>query len=310
MKKLLLFLLCGFQVVFGMQQSKLEGIYAATLMPLKTDLSCDSDALVYHCRDLLGRGCQGIVLFGTTGEGPSFSYEEKLSILESLLSSGLSAKKILIANGSTGISETVALAKVALKQGCPAMLIAPPSYYKNVSEEGVIAYYREIIQEVSDPNLRILLYHIPQFTGVPITLPVIKTLTEEFPNNVIGMKESEGNLALTKVVLKKFPNFQIFVGYENQIIEAVRSGASGSICGLANLYPELICSLYSLGKQRLSTNPPQVGQIFDALKGVPFIPAAKAFLERQKGPIWHTLRPPLVPLSDAQRREFYSKLPP
>lgn len=310
MFKLLVSLLCGFQMIFGMQQPKLEGTYAATLMPLKADLSCDCHTLASHCRDLISKGCQGIVLFGTTGEGPSFSQEEKLSILESLLTSGLPAKKILVANGSTGFSETVVLAKAALKQGCPAMLIAPPSYYKNVSEEGVIAYYREIIQEVSDPNLRILLYHIPQLTGVPITLPIIKALTKEFPKIVIGMKESEGNLALTKASLKMFPSFQVFVGYENQIIEAVRSGASGSICGLANLYPELICSLYTMGKQRLSTNPPQVGQIFDAFKSVSFIPAAKAFLERQKGPIWHTLRPPLVPLNDVQKREFYSKLPP
>lgn len=188
-----------------------------------------------------------------------------------------------------------------------ALLIAPPSFF-NVTEEGVTAFYREIIQRIDHPHLPILLYHIPQFSGVPITLKIIETLRSEFPDTVIGIKESEGNLPFTKAILEKFPGFEVFVGNEKQMPESVYYGGSGAICGIANLYPEELCHLYAQGKLTPLASSKQIDAICTALKECHFIPAFKAVLERKRGDIWHAVRPPLLPLSLKQKEKFLSQI--
>lgn len=286
----------------------LNGVYAASLTPMHADLSCDEELLSLHCQHLIEKGCTGIALFGTTGEGPSFSVDERIRVLRKLISSGFDPQKIILGNGSSGISDTVELAQEALKHNCAALLIAPPSFYKNVTDEGVAQFYREIIQKTDDPNLRVILYHIPQFSGVPISLKVIETLHQEFPEIVIGIKESEGNLSFTKAILEKLPQFKVFVGNEKQIIESVHLGGAGTICGIANIYPELICSLYHQGKKGISSNPPAIDGVFKALNGIPFIPAAKALMKKREGGNWHSVRAPLMPLTSSQSDKFISDL--
>ena len=285
-----------------------DGVYAAVLTPMRSDFSCDYTKLASHCIELMNQGCTGVALFGTTGEGPSFSLAERIEALQKLILEGLDPRTIILANGSSGIWDTVALGREVLKHGCAALLVAPPSFYKNVSDVGVLAFYREIIQRVANPKLRILLYHIPQLSGVPISLKVIETLRGEFPEIVIGIKESEGNLPFAKAILEAFPGFKVFVGKESHIIESVHLGGSGTICGIANLYPELICSLYSQGKEANSPNPAAIENVFKALNGIPFIPAAKSLMERRQGEIWHAVRPPLIPLSTSQSELFISAL--
>ncbi|HSW72759.1 MAG TPA: dihydrodipicolinate synthase family protein [Chlamydiales bacterium] len=285
-----------------------EGIYAAALTPFHPDLSCNVTELYIHCQSLLQRGCQGIVLFGTTGEGPSFSQKERIDILNQMIEMEFPAEKILVANGSSGIAETVELAIASLKHGCNTLLIVPPSFYKNIKDDGVISYYREIITKVGNPNLKVILYHIPQYSGISITLNIIRKLMSEFPSNIVGMKESEGNLFFAKAFIDAFPSLQLFVGNERQIIETVNYGGAGAICGIANLYPELMVSLYDQGKIGLSPNPPQLEAVFEALKDIPFIAAAKSFMEKEIGEEWQTLRPPLIPLDAKIRDLFLSKL--
>ena len=270
-----------------MENTLQKGIYTAVLTPLNEDLSINHEELYWHCKDLIHRGCQGIALFGTTGEGPSFSVSERTKTLERLLSYGFDPKKIILGNGSSGIADTVALSRAALKYGCAAVLTCPPSFYKNVKEEGVIAYYRAIIQQIDNPDLRILLYHFPQRSGVPITLPIIESLRKDFPKIVVGLKESEGNLSFTHSILARFSGFQVFVGNELHIVEAVHHGASGSICGIANLYPEMIQDIY---KKKLHLE--KLASLFHALKGIDFIAAAKSIMEARRGNSWHTLCPP------------------
>ena len=198
----------------------------------------------------------------------------------------------------SAVPDAIELACASVKHGCLAALIAPPFFYKGVKEEGVIAFYREIVQKVNNPNLKILLYHVPQLSGVPITLRVIKALRDEFPENIIGFKESEGNLALTKSVLEECPEISVFVGNEGHISEAVRLGAAGGISGIANIYPELICSLYAFGKdpEKVDENP-RLQAFVQALRDYRLFPALKNLLESKKGMQWHAMRPSFVPLS-------------
>lgn len=277
------------------------GIYAAALTPMRENFSCNDEELANHCHGLINRGCQGVVLFGTTGEGTSFSLEEREKTIKNVIKLGINPKRLIVGISFCAIDDVVKLASTAIEQACAAVLILPPFFYNGVNDAGIIAFYKEVIQKISDPHLKILLYHIPQYSGVFITLPIIKALQEEFPNNVIGIKESEGNLSLTKEILTAFPGFKVFVGSELQISEAVQMGALGGICGVANAYPELICSLYEFGKdQKKLNNNVWVQNMVKTLKNYPRIPALKTLLKKQKGVAWHVLRPPLTALNEKE----------
>jgi 4-hydroxy-tetrahydrodipicolinate synthase len=252
--------------------------YAAALTPLKSDLSIDHKKLCAHCHGLLQRGVEGIALFGTTGEGNSFSVKERISALKKVINSGLPKEMLMMGNGSNGLGETVELAKAAIRAGCETLLIAPPCYFKGVEERGVVEFYRQILLKC--PNIKLILYHIPQLSGVPITLNIIEALESEFP--LFGLKESEGNLGFLKSAAKQFPNLKVFAGNELQIIEALKWGAAGTICGLANIAPELIASLF-----QLQENPNELVQLKRQMEKS-FIPASKARLG------WKEVRPPLI----------------
>ena len=286
-----------------------RGIYAASLTPCHPDLSCDLPAMAEHCKELISRGCQGIIIFGTTGEGASFSVRERKKVLNSLIKTGLESKKLIPAISCCAIPDVVDLAQDALTNQCAAVLILPPFFYKNVDDAATIAFYREVVLRVNNPDLRIILYHIPQFSGVSITINVINQLLMEFPDQVIGIKESEGNMNLIKEILHKFPDFGLFVGNEHLISEAVRLGAAGAIVGMANAFPELLCSLYASGEGiKQSDDNKKMALIRNIIRQYPFIPALKSMIEKRKGAAWHTLRPPLLPLDSSQREALETQL--
>lgn len=279
-----------------------SGVYAAALTPVNEDLRCHTQELENHCQDLIRRGCRGVVLFGTTGEGTSFSVDERANILKQVIELGVDPQKIILGISCCATEDVIKLISVAMDLGCAAVLVAPPFFFKHVDDAGVIAFYRQIIQSVDRSALRLLLYHIPQFSGVPITLNIIRVLQQEFPDSVIGIKESEGNLSFTKQILSEFSDFKLFVGNELQIAVAVQLGAAGGISGIANAYPELITSLYDGGDQE------RVQRIVESLTKYPIFSAIKSVVTSQKGAAWHFVRPPLVPLDETQRQALLATL--
>ncbi len=286
-----------------------DGIYAATLTPLHDDLSCNAELLVHHCQDLIQRRCKGVVLFGTTSEGSSFSLDEKKDVINKCFELGLNFQQVIIGNASSSIQDTVDLCRLGIEKECLAFLISPPCFYTNVREEGVIAYYREIINRVNNPRLQILLYHIPQYTGVALTLPIVQKLREEFSDTIIGIKESEGNFEFTKELLKNCLGFKIFVGNEKHIADAVNLGAAGSICGICNLYPEFISSLYERGKNQYAS-PSLLEELYAVIKAFPFIAVAKALMEEKQRRGWNRVRPPLVTLTTDEIKSLILKIKP
>lgn len=260
---------------------------------MHADLSCNYDEWIKHCNHLAEKGCKGVVLFGTTGEGPSFSAAERKQAIEALIEKGLEPQRIIVGVMCSAIEDAVLLARASVEKDCFAALVLPPFFYKGVNDKGVIAFYREVIERTADPRLKVLLYHIPKYSGISITLNVIKTLREEFPENVVGMKESAGDLPFLKSVIDLFPNFSVYAGKEIDIAEAVRYGAAGGISGIANTYPELICSLCRKGKEEEKLD--QLMQMYKTIEGLSFVPAMKAIMESRLGPQWRTVRPPLSP---------------
>ncbi len=276
-------------------EAVLEGVFAAALTPLKQNLTIDAKELSSHCHELLHRGPNGIALFGTTGEGCSFSLKEKKSALGKVIENGIAAEKIIVGNISVGLGEAVSWAKACLDEGCRTHLIAPPCFFKGVTEAGVIEFYRQLILHVNRPELRVILYHIPQLTGVPLSLSIIEALLRQFPKQILGVKDSEGSIPYVKAIRQKFPQFKVFVARELQITEGVHLGAVGTISGMANIAPELITLLYLNGKQGIALNPEELYTLMNVIQNRPFIPVFKALLAEKYGAGWRRVRPPLTP---------------
>jgi 4-hydroxy-tetrahydrodipicolinate synthase len=283
--------------------SGLRGVWCATLTPVEADGTIDRVRLVDHVQRLFASGVDGIALFGTTGEGQSFSADERRGGLEALLAGGIDPKRILAGTGCAALPETVELTRHAVASGCAGALVLPPFFFKDVSTDGVYASFARIIDEVRDERLRLYLYHIPQVSGVAIPNAAIARLKDTYPSILAGVKDSECNLDHSLRLLAAFPELSIFVGFEPHLPAALAAGGAGTICGIANLYPRLIRRLHDRAadaehRQDLAI----VERFIAALEAYPLFPAFKALQAQLTGdPAWNTLRLPLVPL-DARAR--------
>ena len=212
-----------------------NGVYTATLTPLKSNNKVDYDLLVQHCKWLIKQGSTGIALLGTTGEATSFSLNERKRILKETIARGIPPKKIMIGTGCSSLADTISLTKHAVDQKVGGILLLPPFYYKQVSQEGLFQYVDSLIQEVNEAKLRIYLYHIPQMSGLPFSIPVIQRLKEKYPKIIVGVKDSSGDFSNMKAMVEQIPNFQVFAGTEKYLLDTLKAGGAGRISATANV---------------------------------------------------------------------------
>src|SRR3954447_12867218 len=212
-----------------------HGVFSAALTPLTADLAPDHARFTAHCRRLLEEGCDGIALLGTTGEANSFSTGERQALLEAAVAAAIAPDRLLPGTGVTALTETVALTRHALSLGVATVVMLPPFYYKGVSEDGLFASYAEVVERVADPRLRVVLYHIPQVSAVPITFPVIERLRAAFPGTFAGIKDSSGDFANMTAPGQRFPGLAVLAGPAPLMLPLLRKGGAGCITATSNL---------------------------------------------------------------------------
>jgi 4-hydroxy-tetrahydrodipicolinate synthase len=225
-------------------KSRLHGIWSASLTPLRPDLSIDLPLLIEHCRWQLARGCHGIALFGTTGEGTSFGVGERKAALEAVIAAGIPAATLMVGSGCAAFTDTVELSKHAVKQGCPGVLTLPPFFFKGLGEEGLFRCFAELVERVGDARLRVYLYNIPQLSAVKFPVKVIERLLKAFPTAIAGLKDSSGDWTSTKEYLDAFPGWGLFTGWDPHLREVVRLGGAGTISGMPNINMAGLRALY------------------------------------------------------------------
>ncbi|PYI48301.1 MAG: dihydrodipicolinate synthase family protein [Verrucomicrobia bacterium] len=228
----------------------IRGVLAPVVTPFKTDLSPDRERFIRHCQWLLSQKC-GLAPFGTTSEANSMSAEERTALLDALVAAGIDPSRMMPGTGCCSITETVALTADAVRHGCAGVLMLPPFYYKDVSEEGLLRYFSEVVQRVGDTRLKIYLYHIPPVAIVGITPKLVERLLKAYPNTIAGMKDSSGDWNNTKTFLDAFAetaraarSFDVFVGSESFLLANMRHGGAGTISATANVNPAAIYELY------------------------------------------------------------------
>ncbi|HVP12361.1 MAG TPA: dihydrodipicolinate synthase family protein [Phycisphaerae bacterium] len=286
------------------------GVLVPALTPFKADGSVDEAAFLDFCRWLLDQGANGLAVFGTTSEANSLSLAERMSLLEMLIDNKIPARTLMPGTGACSVPEAVQLTKAAISAGAGGVLVLPPFYYKNVSEDGVFAYYAEVIERVGKGGLRLYLYHIPQMSGVAITPAIVARLLAAYGPVIAGLKDSSGNWENTERLLREFPDLAIFPGSESFLLAGLRAGGAGCISATANFQAGRIRKLIDTpdGEARERLNE-RVGRVRAAFEKYPLIPGLKAATANRFGrEAWRIVRPPLRELAEGQRRELTDAL--
>src|SRR5258708_34681067 len=168
-----------------LKNARFGGVNAAVLTAMNADLSIDLDRMAAHCRWLLANGCNGLAVLGTTGEANSLGIQERIALLEGLIARGIPAAKMLPGTGTTAITETVLLTRTAESLGCRGALLLPPFYYKNPSDDGLLAYFNEVAQRVGGA-ISLYLYNFPQQSGTPFRVDFIPPVLKPQPRQLPG----------------------------------------------------------------------------------------------------------------------------
>jgi 4-hydroxy-tetrahydrodipicolinate synthase len=293
---------------------RIRGVLAPVVTPFRADFSPDRERFIRHCRWLLSQNC-GLAPFGTTSEANSMSTDERISLLDALIAAGIDPSRMMPGTGCCSILETVALTAHAVKHGCAGVLMLPPFYYKDASEDGLYRYFSEVVQRIGDARLKIYLYHIPPLAMVGITPRLVERLLKAYPDAIAGIKDSSGDWDNTKTFLGAFAEtgrptgtgFEVFVGSESFLLVNMRNGGAGTISATANVNPAAIYELY----QKCSASTTEldalqarlniVRAVFSSRNFPSMIAAVKqaiAIYANDSG--WARVRPPLIELTTDQ----------
>ena len=290
----------------------IRGLIAPILSPFNDDLSFDQNTYNELAKTLLNSGCAGLAPFGTTGEALSISAEERKQALDGLIDSGIDPSVLIPGTGLCNLPESVALSQQAVDLGCEGVMVLPPFYFKGVSDNGLFSYYEEFIARVNRDTLRIYLYHIPQVSGVGLSIELVNALTEKYPSIVVGIKDSSGDWENTKNLLS-LDNFIVYPGSELPLIDAMKLGAPGCISATANLNSKPIAEVIDYCEDKnwdkaiaLHNSVAQTRMVFQDYAP---IPAQKALLSQMTNrESWRNVRPPLIALTKEKTQQLQDAL--
>jgi 4-hydroxy-tetrahydrodipicolinate synthase len=292
-------------------KTPLSGVFAPTLTPFDAKLEPDVPRFVAHCKWLVANG-SGLAIFGTNSEANSQSVAERMRLMEALLAAGIPAAKMMPGTGACALPDAVALTKHAVEHGAGGVLMLPPFYYKGVSDDGLFAYYAEVIERVASDRLAIYLYHIPQVSQVPITLTLIERLLKRYPKAVAGAKDSSGIWDNTKAMLDNFAKdgFGVFPGSEMLLAKVLPLGGKGCISATVNVNPAgIVAACTNFASAQGAALQAAADKIRLIFQSVPTIAAMKWAAAQASGHAdWAITRPPLVRLDDAKAAELAAAL--
>ena len=290
----------------------IKGLIAPILSPFDNDLKFNQNMYNDLAHDLLENGCSGLAPFGTTGEALSLSNKERMNALEGLLNSGIKADQLIPGTGLCNFPDTVMISKHALDLGCYGVMTLPPFYFKGMSDEGLFDYFEKLIEEINHSKLKIYLYHIPQVSGVGLSIDLVSKLKKSYPDIVVGIKDSSGNWENTKSLLG-IDDLVVYPGAELPVIEAIKLGAPGCISATANLnggdISKVINFCHDNEWEKAEELHKKVTKVRLLFQDYAPIPAQKGLLAKKtKIREWLNVRPPLKSINNDKVSELANTL--
>jgi 4-hydroxy-tetrahydrodipicolinate synthase len=275
----------------------LSGIYSAAVTPLTSKGEPDLAAIPTLLDFLAARGCHGALLLGTTGEGPSFSSKERIAVWQAAAAwrKANPAFRLLAGTGTPSLAETRDLNRAAFDLGFEAVLVLPPFFFRNASEDGLFDWYAQLFESSVPAGKFLLGYHIPAVSGVALPLSLLQRLSSVFPDKFGGLKDSSGSLESAVSYAEGLAGKAVLVGNDKLLAPGMAAGAAGAITALANLRSPELRTIYDA---HISNKPTAVLQaaldpIRAAMDAMAPAPAyLKALLHAQHGlPLWPVRRP-------------------
>ncbi|MEA1881020.1 MAG: dihydrodipicolinate synthase family protein [Candidatus Marinimicrobia bacterium] len=283
--------------------NQLKGVWVPVLSPMDASLSLDRSRFFDHLQWLFKHGIDGAVLFGTNGEANSFSVQERMEFLEWVYTQNLSNNRVIVGTGCSALTDTTTLSKHAVSLGYFNHLVLPPFYYKNPTQQGLVNYYSEVIQQVNDGRLKLYLYNFPQLSGINLGPELVAELKKQFPQQITGYKDSSGNWENTIAVMDKCPGITMFPGSEVFLLKILEAGGAGIISGTANVNPESIKQTYEAffsDSHKALVLQKEIESFRLAVQKYPLIGALKSLIKHyRKDDEWQYIRPPLSLLSSS-----------
>lgn len=275
------------------------GLSAALATPFDKKGRIDIERAIGHARWCLANGCGSVTLFGTTGEGASIGSGEREAVLAAFLDAGIEPGQIVVGVMANSIADAALQSGQALDAGCRGVLLAPPSYFKGLGEDGLFAWFAGVFGALGSRARGFYLYNIPSVTAVELSISLIGRLKAAFPSAVAGVKDSSGNWPFTQALLAAHGELAILIGDERCLAAGVRLGGQGAISGMANVCPDRLVAMAHEGRDDAG-----LSSLVDELVKLPVIPAVKALIaHRSADEGWRTTRPPLQDLAESDARK-------
>jgi 4-hydroxy-tetrahydrodipicolinate synthase len=271
----------------------LSGVYAAALTPLNLDLSIALDDFPILLNFLAKRGCHGALLFGTTGEGPSFSPAERLDALRSARAGRPNPDfRLLLGTGTPSLQETIELTRAAFDLGADGVVVLPPYYFRKVTDEGLYAWFSQVIRKAVPPGGALLGYHFPNVSGVGLSLDLLARLKDDFSERFAGGKD-----------------LMVLTGNDRLFSTALENQASGCITALANVRSpdlRLVWDAQARGdseeQAQAQDRLTRARQLLDRYQ--PAAPTLKALVYHKHHLRRWMVRPPLLPLAEEEEKQL------
>ena len=282
--------------------ARLKGIFPPVVTPFDRHGELDLGAFRSNLVRLLDAGLPGVLVCGSTGEAPLLTWRERLRLVEAARRVVRPPQLLLVGTGLESTPETIRLSREVSRRGADALLVVTPGYYKpKMDAPAVRQHYLRVADAVHRP---VLIYSIPQFTGVHIEVETIVALSRH--PNIRGLKESSGNIKFVRKVLSRVrPGFKVLVGSVLILLDALRAGAAGAVLGQADFAPDLCGGLYHAFGQRRIREAKEfqrrllpLGEKISLPFGVAGVKAALDLCAYSGG----DPRSPLIPLDAAERR--------
>ena len=281
----------------------LAGVYAAAVTPL-LDSTLDLDAVPRLLAFLASRGCHGAVLFGTTGEGPSFSPAEREALMRCAREAreSMPGFRLIAGTGTPSLSETIELTKLAFDLGYDAALALPPYYFRNATDDGLFRWFSELITKSVPSDQYLLGYHFPRVAGIGFSLELLRRLKDRFPSQFAGVKDSSHDAELARQFGEVFgSDLVVLTGTDSYLQLAMQNKAAGCITAPANILSPDLREVWDAMKEGRDSTEAQarVKKQRDVLDAYPpFPPTLKTLMHRLYGfPRW-SVRPPLESLTE------------
>jgi len=287
-----------------------RGVLVPVLTPFTADGDPDTGRFVAFCRWLLDQGANGLAIFGTTSEANSMSPMERMALLDRLIDAGIPAEKLMPGTGACAVTDGAALVRHAVGHGCGGVLMLPPFYYKPVSDDGIFAFVSNVIDRVGSSDLRVYLYHIPPVAVVGYSLDLVGRFIKTYPQTVVGLKDSSGDWNNTAALLDRYPGFAVFPGSEIFLLDGLRKGAAGCITASGNINVPGIAKVYANWQRpQADALQAEITTVRKTMQAYPMVPALKRVVAHfHNDPAWTAVRPPMLPLSEAQSAALIADL--